>query len=120
MALVRPGAGAPAGPDHLPAACAEAYRQDKLISKRRSGVRSPAFILHDVKTTKHRTPGDQLRSAKALPKEYTTSATTILFTVGALSVSVASMDQNTSTPNSLELAVDLVSAYVSHNPLPAS
>jgi predicted transcriptional regulator len=30
------------------------------------------------------------------------------------------MDQNTSTPNSLELAVDLVSAYVSHNPLPAS
>src|SRR3954463_13449207 len=44
-----------------------------------------------------------------------------MFTVGALSVtSVASMDQNTSTPNDLELAVDLVSAYVSHNPLPAS
>ena len=30
------------------------------------------------------------------------------------------MDQNTSSPNYLELAADLVSAYVSHNPLPAS
>src|SRR4051812_27082823 len=68
-----------------------------------------------------RTPGDQLRSAKALPKEYTASTTMILSTVGALSViRVASMAQNTSTPNDLELAVDLVSAYVSHNPLPAS
>src|SRR5947209_11372397 len=76
---------------------------------------------HDVKTTKHRTLGDQLRSAKALPKEYTASTTMILFTVGALSVTrVASMDQNTSTPNHLELTTDLVSAYVSHNPLPAS
>jgi predicted transcriptional regulator len=79
------------------------------------------FHRHDVKTTKHRTPGDQLRSAKALPNEYTASTTTILFTVGALSVTrVASMTQNTSTPKHLELAVDLVSAYVSHNPLPAS
>ena len=42
-------------------------------------------------------------------------------TVGALSVSrVASMDQNTSSPHDLELATDLVSAYVSHNPVPAS
>src|SRR3954469_2238027 len=79
------------------------------------------FHRQDVKTTKHRTPGDQLGSAKALPKEYTASTTTILFTVGALSVtSVASMDQNTSTRNDLDRAVDLVSAYVSHNPLPAS
>src|SRR3954454_13171222 len=76
---------------------------------------------HDVKTTKHRTPGDQLRSAKALSKEYAASTTTILFTVGALSVTrVASMDPSTSTPNHLELAADLVSAYVSRNPLPAS
>src|SRR4051812_25659226 len=30
------------------------------------------------------------------------------------------MDPSTSTPKHLELAVDLVSAYVSHNPLPAS
>jgi predicted transcriptional regulator len=30
------------------------------------------------------------------------------------------MDQSTSTPNHLELAADLVSAYVSHNPLPPS
>ena len=30
------------------------------------------------------------------------------------------MDQNTSTPTYLELAADLVSAYVSRNPLPAS
>src|SRR3954468_11383134 len=68
-----------------------------------------------------RTPGDQLRSAKALSKEYAASTTTILFTVGALSVTrVASMDPSTSTPNHLELAADLVSAYVSHNPLPAS
>ena len=74
-----------------------------------------------MKTTKHRTPGDQLRSAKALSKEYAASTTMIMFTVGALSVTrVASMDQNTSSPNHLELAVDLVSAYVSHNPLPAS
>ena len=74
-----------------------------------------------VKTTKHRTPSDQLRSAKALSKEYAASTTTILFTVGALSVTrVASMDPSTSTPNHLELAADLVSAYVSHNPLPAS
>src|SRR3954454_20090758 len=79
------------------------------------------FHRQDVKTTKHRTLGDQLRSAKALPKEYTASTTTILFTVGAFSVTrVASMDQSTSTPNHLELAADLVSAYVSHNPLPAS
>src|SRR3954447_1151143 len=45
----------------------------------------------------------------------------VKITVGALSVTrVASMDQSTSTPNDLELAADLVSAYVSHNPLPAS
>src|SRR3954454_17202472 len=76
---------------------------------------------HDVKTTKHRTPGDQLRSAKALPKEYAASTTTILFTLGALSVTrVASMNQSTSSPNHLELTADLVSAYVSRNPLPAS
>jgi len=43
-----------------------------------------------------------------------------MFTVGALSgTRVASMAQ-TSPPNSLELTTDLVSAYVSHNPLPAS
>ncbi len=30
------------------------------------------------------------------------------------------MDQNTSSPHDLELATDLVSAYVSHNSLPAS
>src|SRR3954463_5562927 len=67
-----------------------------------------------------RTPGDQLRSTQALPKEYTASTTTILFTVGALSVTrVASMAQ-TSPPNDLELAVDLFSASASHNPLPAS
>src|SRR3954454_12431448 len=78
------------------------------------------FHRQDVKTTKHRTLGDQLRSAKALPKEYAASTTMILFTVGALSVTrVASMDQ-TSPPNDLELTTDLVSAYVSHNPLPAS
>ena len=44
-----------------------------------------------------------------------------MFTAGALSVTrVASMDQSTSSPNDLELTTDLVSAYVSHNPLPAS
>jgi hypothetical protein len=56
----------------------QAYQQAAL--RREIGCLHP----HRVKTTKHRTPGDQLRSAKALPKEYAASTTTILFTVGAL------------------------------------
>src|SRR3954451_1669097 len=52
MALFSPGAGAPAVLDYLPAACAEAYPQCKLTSKRRSGVMSVTRDMSGVRSTR--------------------------------------------------------------------